>query len=209
LRRDVPSLTAVDFFEHAGLELVLAHFRLPPPFPEPHGVYLVIECEGRDDLVEQLAGVDLGDHVAVADDTRGRQALWAYRELHNEAVVAAGVPHKLDVSVPIRDLPAFTERVRGVVGGGATTILFGHLGDGNVHVNVLGADPDDERVDEAILDLVHQFGGSISAEHGVGLAKRRYLALSRSPEEIAAMRAIKAALDPNATLNPGRILAEP
>jgi FAD/FMN-containing dehydrogenase len=172
-------------------------------------VYLVAECEGRDDLLEQLAAVDLGDHVAVADDTKGRAALWAYRELHNEAIAALGVPHKLDVSVAIRDLPAFTERVRSAVGGVARTILYGHLGDGNVHVNVLGPEPDDERVDEAVLRIVHEFGGSVSAEHGIGLAKSRYLPLSRSPEEIAAMRAIKAALDPHGTLNPGRVLAAP
>ena len=81
-----------------------------------------------------------------------------------------------------------------------------HLGDGNLHVNVLGPDPDDESVDEQILRLVAEHGGTISAEHGVGVAKARWLGLVRSPEEIAAMRAIKAALDPAGLLNPGVIL---
>jgi FAD/FMN-containing dehydrogenase len=209
LRRDVPSLTALDFFDQDGLELVLEHRKLPPPFPERHSIYLVVDCVGDGDLIEQLAGVDLGDHVAVADDTRGQEALWAYREFQNEAVAAAGVPHKADVSVAVPNLPAFTRRVRSVVGGHAKTVLYGHLGDGNVHVNVLGPEPGDERVTEAVFGLVQEFGGSISAEHGIGLAKTKYLHLSRSPEEIAAMRAIKAALDPNGTLNPGRIFAAP
>ena len=89
---------------------------------------------------------------------------------------------------------------------GARTILYGHLGDGNLHVNVIGPEPDDERVDEAVLELVGEFGGSISAEHGVGVAKARFLPLTRPAGEIAAMRAIKAALDPRATLNPGAVL---
>jgi len=89
---------------------------------------------------------------------------------------------------------------------GARTILFGHLGDGNVHVNVLGPDPADETVDETVLQLAAEHGGTISAEHGVGVAKARFLPLTRPAGEIAAMRAIKAALDPRATLNPGAVL---
>jgi FAD/FMN-containing dehydrogenase len=89
---------------------------------------------------------------------------------------------------------------------GARTILFGHLGDGNVHVNVLGPDPADETVDETVLRLVADHGGTISAEHGVGVAKARFLHLTRTPAEIDAMRAIKAALDPRGVLNPGAVL---
>jgi FAD/FMN-containing dehydrogenase len=89
---------------------------------------------------------------------------------------------------------------------GARTILFGHLGDGNVHVNVLGADPDDLRVDEAVLRLVAAAGGTISAEHGVGVAKAHWLGLVRPPGELAAMRAVKHALDPRGILNPGAVL---
>jgi FAD/FMN-containing dehydrogenase len=91
---------------------------------------------------------------------------------------------------------------------GARTIIYGHLGDGNLHVNVLGPAPHDERVDEAVLELVGEFGGSISAEHGVGVAKRRWLHLTRSPDEIDVMAAVKHALDPNGILNPGVLLPE-
>jgi FAD/FMN-containing dehydrogenase len=86
-------------------------------------------------------------------------------------------------------------------------ILFGHLGDGNVHVSVLGADPDDSRVDDAVLELVLQCGGTIRAEHGVGFSKAAWLERAWGAEEVAAMRSIKRALDPGNLLNPGAVLA--
>jgi FAD/FMN-containing dehydrogenase len=92
------------------------------------------------------------------------------------------------------------------VAADARTILFGHLGDGNVHVNVLGARPDDPGVDDAVLRLTAELGGTISAEHGVGVAKTRWLGLVRDEAELAAMRAVKAALDPDGLLNPGVVL---
>jgi FAD/FMN-containing dehydrogenase len=89
----------------------------------------------------------------------------------------------------------------------ARMILFGHVGDGNLHVNVLGVPPADTRVDDAVLDLVVELGGSISAEHGIGVAKRDAFARSTPPAELAAMRSLKAALDPDAILNPGVLFA--
>jgi FAD/FMN-containing dehydrogenase len=88
----------------------------------------------------------------------------------------------------------------------ARTWLFGHVGDGNIHVNVTGLAPDDDRVDEGVLGMVGAFGGSISAEHGIGVAKKRWLGLSRSDAEIAAFRSIKRALDPDGVLNPNVLL---
>ena len=91
--------------------------------------------------------------------------------------------------------------------GAERAILFGHLGDGNVHVNVLGADPDDSRSDDAVLELVLECGGTISAEHGVGVSKARWLERARGTDEVAAMRAVKRALDPANLLNPGAVLS--
>ena len=95
------------------------------------------------------------------------------------------------------------------VAPGARVWLFGHAGDGNVHVNVTGVAPDDERVTDAVLRLVAGLHGSISAEHGIGTAKRRWVHLTRSPAELRALRAIKDALDPNGTLNPHVLLPDP
>jgi len=84
--------------------------------------------------------------------------------------------------------------------------LFGHAADGNVHVNITGVDPDEESVDDLVLRVVAGYGGSISAEHGIGRAKARWLHLNRSPAEIDTFRAIKAALDPDGIMNPGVLL---
>jgi FAD/FMN-containing dehydrogenase len=209
LRRRLPSLHAAELLYDDGLELVCAHRRLPRPLPERHPVYVLVECGADQDPLDDLAAALEGEaavlDVAVADDAARRAALWTYREAHNEAVNAAGVPHKLDVTLPPGAIAAFTTAVRAAVPG-ARTILWGHLGDGNVHVNLLGPDPDDHGPDEAVLRLVAAHGGSISAEHGVGQAKREWLGLTRSPEEIAAMAAVKAALDPRGMLNPGKVL---
>lgn len=214
LRARLPSLNAVELFYADGMELVCAHRRIGAPFPTRHPVFLVAECAASTDPLQELSDA-LEDlpvlDVAVADDTARRRALWTYREAHNEAIAAAGIPHKLDVTVRLGDVPAFERRVRQVVedaAPGARTIVYGHLGDGNLHVNVLGPDAHDETVDEAVLALVAEFGGSISAEHGVGVAKRRWLHLTRSPDEIAVMAAIKDALDPHGILNPGVLLPE-
>ena len=210
LRAGVPSLEAVEFFLPDGLALVCAHLGIEPPVRDA-AVYLTVEAAGPADPTGELAGV-LPDDALVADDTAGRARLWRLREAHTEAIAAAGVPHKLDVGVPLERLQAFLEQAPQVVEAaapGARTILFGHLGDGNVHVNVLGPPPRDEAVDVAVLELAASLGGTISAEHGVGVAKARHLGLVRPPQEIAAMRAVKLALDPQSLLNPGVILATP
>jgi FAD/FMN-containing dehydrogenase len=204
-RAAVPGLLAAEVFDAAGMELVRDHLRLPDPLAAEHPLYVLLEADGG--LEALAAALTDADDVAVADDTARRRALWRYREALNPAVNAAGVPHKLDVSVPMAAMPAFaTAATAAVEALGGRSVLWGHLGDGNLHVNALGLDPGDERVDEAVLALVAEHGGSISAEHGVGVAKRRFLGLTRTPEEVAAMAAVKRALDPAGVLNPGVLL---
>jgi FAD/FMN-containing dehydrogenase len=212
LRAHAPSLESCDFFLDEGLQLVLDHQRRQSPVRTRARFYVLAECAARADPTDELAealehaGIE---NALVADDTQGREGLWSLREGHTDAINAVGIPHKLDVGVPLDQLDGFLHEVPGVVdaAGGERVILFGHLGDGNVHVNVLGADPDDSRVDDAVLELALACGGTISAEHGVGVSKAAWLERARGADEVAAMRAIKRALDPDNLLNPGAVLA--
>ncbi len=218
LRAALPHLSAAELLFADGLALVREHGHLPAPFPEEHPAYLLLECadttDPTDALVEAIEGL-LGDETAglldatVAIDAAGQRALWAYREQHTEAINAEGVPVKLDVSVPTGRLPELAGRLAttiAAVAPQARPIVFGHVNEGNLHVNVLDAGDLAEQVTGAVLHLVAELEGSISSEHGVGRAKAAWLSLSRSATEIAAMRAIKTALDPQGTLNPGVLL---
>lgn len=215
LRREVASVMALELFTDAGLEIVLRHTGASPPMARMP-VYLLVEAgsdeaDPTDALLEALVALGLDeDAVAVATDGPARERLWQLRERHTEAVNAEGVPHKLDVSVPAARYAELVERAPAAVAGvapTAQTIVYGHVGDGNVHVNVLGPAPEDESVDDAVLRLVLELGGSVSAEHGVGVAKVAWLIRDRGSETVAAMRAIKDAWDPSGTLNPGVIFA--
>jgi FAD/FMN-containing dehydrogenase len=211
IRARVPGLLAAEYFEASGLALVLAHTGLPAPLPRACPSYLLAEVVGDPGQAEQLAGIPALADAAVALDRPGSAALWAYRERHTESISAAGIPHKLDVAVPLARLAAFRaaldETVRRAGTPEASSIVFGHIGLGNLHVNVLGPAPDDQSVDEAVLRLAAAHGGTISAEHGIGRAKVPWAGLNRTPEERSAMRAIKAALDPDGLLNPGVLFA--
>ena len=128
--------------------------------------------------------------------------VWAYRERQTEAVSTLGVVHKLDVSVPLASLDECLARLPELAKP-YDCYVFGHLAEGNLHIEIVGASADDETADARILRAVADLGGSISAEHGIGRAKVEYLPLSRSSGELAAMAAIKKALDPSGLLNPG------
>ena len=213
LRARLTDLAAAELFFADGLALVRANGGLAAPFPVEHPAYLILECAGQTDptdaLVEAVAELPGLLDATVASDAAGQRALWAYREQHTEAISAAGVPVKLDVSVPVSRLPELVARLDEVVPAAAPKsrlIVFGHVNEGNLHVNVLDAGGQDEEVTEAVLRLVADLGGSISSEHGVGRAKVPWLGLSRSAEEIAAMQAVKDALDPRGLLNPGVLL---
>jgi FAD/FMN-containing dehydrogenase len=211
LRANAPSLESCDFFLDEGLELVLEHQQRESPIRDRSPFYVLAECAAQSDPTEELAAaLDAAgiDDALIADDTASRRGLWTLREGHTDAINAVGVPHKLDVGVPLHQLDRFIDEVPRAAerAGAESVILFGHLGDGNVHVNVLGADPDDPSVDDAVLGLAIECGGTISAEHGVGVAKAGWLERARGADEVAAMRAIKRALDPQNLLNPGAVL---
>ena len=212
LRRALPSLEAAELFFDDGLALVCSTFNLAQPLSAPAAAYLLVECADRADPSEALASVVAGlmcTGAAVATAAGRRAELWRYREAHTEAINLVGPPHKLDVTLPAGALAAFVGAVRARVLNAvpmARVWLFGHAADGNLHVNVTGVDPADERIDAAVLELVAEHRGSISAEHGIGTAKKQWLHLNRTAAEISAMRAIKQALDPAKILNPNVLL---
>ena len=230
LKPRLGSLEAAELFLADGLALVRRHTGLPAPIPGDHAAYLLVECADRVDpgevmleALEQVGALVPGlADIVIGEDARSRESLWRYREAHTESINAVGVPVKLDVAIPHAQLERALLELPGVVAKvapGAQTIIFGHLHEGNLHVNVLNANSNDadhvddsqaaqatratHSVTDAVLRYVASLGGSISAEHGVGRAKTQWLSLSRSPAEIAAMRSIKAVLDPGQMLNPG------
>jgi FAD/FMN-containing dehydrogenase len=218
LKLRLGSLEAAELFLADGLALVMDHTGLPAPMAGEHGAYLLVECADRVDpgdamlkALEEVSALVPGlVDIVVGEDSRSQRALWRYREAHTESINANGVPVKLDVAIPHAQLERALQELPGVAAQaapGARTILFGHLNEGNLHVNVLGAG-DHHGVTDAVLRYVASLHGSISAEHGVGRAKTEWLNLSRSTAEIAAMRSIKAALDPGQLLNPGVIFPD-
>jgi FAD/FMN-containing dehydrogenase len=213
LRRSLPALAAAELFFDDGLALVCESTGVPAPFEARHQAYLLVEVADQRDPMDGLTAAlgSIGEvaDVAIAADPAPMQRLWHYREAHTEAINRLGAPHKLDVTLPTGALAEFVPEVRSIIARvdpGARAWLFGHAGDGNIHVNVTGVAPDDERVDEAVLRLVSGMGGSISAEHGIGTAKRAWLHLNRSDTEMRAFRSLKRALDPDSVLNPGVLL---
>lgn len=216
LRRSATSLEAAEVFDGPTMDVVAACLGSRPPM-EGYPWFLIVECAGDEDpsphMADALADGGRSDHaVAVATEPAARVRLWAFRDQITESIAQLGVAHKLDPGVPLDRLPAFTDEVRHKVAelsASASVHIFGHLGEGNLHVNVLGLRDDDDRVDAAVLELVASLGGSIGSEHGMGKAKARWLYLARSPGEIAAMQAIKKALDPQGILNRGVIFPDP
>ena len=214
-------LQAFEFFTDRALHHVLAHGG-HDPFPERHPYYVVTEFASDEDsqaaalaaFEECLAQGLASDGVLGQSDAQAAQ-LWRLREGITESL-AQYVPYKNDVSVRISAMPVFLAETQALLGEAYPqfeVVWFGHIGDGNLHINVLKPQDmaqdafvaDCERVTRLLADALHDHGGSISAEHGIGLVKKAYLSSTRSDAEIAAMRGIKAVLDPNGVLNPGKV----
>lgn len=167
-------------------------------------------------LFEVAAEKGLATDGVVAQSLQQRDALWSIRESIPEANRRVGSVSSHDLSVPIEAIPDFIDRGKKVLGriGDFRINCFGHVGDGNLHYNVFPphgksrADYETERqrIKEAIHDLVHEIGGSVSAEHGIGRLKTEDLRRYGDPTKLAAMRAIKAAIDPNGIMNPGAVI---
>ena len=210
LRAGVPHLDAVELILPEAMEVVAAHIGATPPLGTVgiDGAYVLVECadhaDPTDELLETLAGVPAVSDTAIGTDGPSRDRLVAFRDRITESISALGVPLKLDVAVPVAALAELMARTRASLAEhGGRLVPFGHLAEGNVHVNVLDAG-DRDAITADVLTAATDLGGTISAEHGVGIAKCAWLHLVRTPAELAAAAAIKHALDPAGILNPGR-----
>ena len=201
---EVPGLMSAEFFTQAGLDVLVACAGLVPPLPSASPAYLLLDAAGPGAL-DDLAALIGERPAAVGESGADRRRLWYYRERHPEAAGFLGVPIKLDVSVPAAHWVRLASEVAGVVGAadpGARVITFGHVADGNVHVNIVPAAAADGRHEDAVFSFVASLGGSISAEHGIGALKAPWLHLARSSAERSLFARIRGALDPSGTLNP-------
>ena len=221
-QRDL-DLTAFEFFSEQALAKVVVARGLARPFEATAPFYALLEFEEADAMEQALAVFEhcVGEGWiidGVASQSREQAVnLWRLREDISETI-SHWTPYKNDISVRVADVPAFLAEVDCFAAEAypdLEVIWFGHIGDGNLHLNVLkpeGMAQSDffERchpMSARVFEIVQRYGGSISAEHGVGLLKRDYLGYSRSDAEIALMRAIRASFDPDGILNPGKLLA--
>ncbi|WP_347251060.1 FAD-binding oxidoreductase [Zoogloea sp.] len=221
-------VTAFELISRPSLALVLQHIPgARDPLPQPHPWYVLVE------LTDALVSVDLAgvletelaaaiaegvviDGTLAASETQAA-ALWRLREDISEAQKREGVSIKHDISVPVSAIPEFLERADAALQAcypGLRIVAFGHVGDGNLHYNQSRPSRDENdafiaRTDEVgriVHDLVHELGGSISAEHGIGQLKRSLLPAYKSAIELDLMQRIKQAFDPEGRMNPGKVL---
>ena len=221
------NVTSFELMPRRGVEFVMAHVPgARDPLGSPHPWYVLIEISsflpaGLDEAVETLLANALERGIvsdgALAASLDQAAAFWRLREMLSEVQKHEGGSIKHDIAVPVRLVPAFLEKAIPAVEAfvpGARPVPFGHLGDGNLHFNITqpaGGDKQAfldrwEDVNALVHGIVGEFGGSISAEHGIGRAKRDLLPGVKDPVEMAMMRAVKATLDPKNILNPGKVL---
>lgn len=217
-------LTAFEFFSDKAMRKVLAHQDVPAPFEGSAEYYALVEFEAitEDDLNLAMTEFEhcleqgwVVDGVISQSETQAAN-LWRLREGISETI-AQWTPYKNDISVVVSKVPPFLRDIDEVVTReypDFEIIWFGHIGDGNLHLNILKPDAlaKEEffercnKVSTWVMEIVEKYDGSVSAEHGVGLTKKAYLGYTRSAAEIEYMKALKQVFDPNNVVNPGKLL---
>jgi FAD/FMN-containing dehydrogenase len=225
---DAASISAFELMSGLGMSFVLRHIpNATLPLAEPGPFYVLIELAtpragaGLDGSLERLLEAALNDSVVqdavIAGSEAQRLAIWRLREEHSEAQKREGASVKNDVSVPVSKVPAFINKATAACEAlmpGVRVVPFGHMGDGNIHFNLeqpVDADPawflaQDHAIMDAVNEVVREFDGSFSAEHGIGKLKPYMMPDWRGGAELALMQRIKSALDPQGIMNPGKVL---
>lgn len=216
-------LSAFEFFTDRAMHHVVAH-GAQDPFAERSPYYVVTEFDAQTDA-QQQAALSVFEHCmdsgwvadgAMSQSLQQAAALWKLRESITESLAPLR-PYKNDISVRVSAVPAFLDEMQTLLNQEYPhfdVVWFGHIGDGNLHINVCQpVDLSDtqfitqcERVTKMLSEVLTRHGGSISAEHGIGLVKKAYLAGTRSTAEIALMRGIRKVFDPHGLMNPGKLL---
>lgn len=217
------SVVAYEMFSELALTKVLESTSLPRPFQSPYSFYVITEIECANEAEEQkiLDVFEQGlEKQWILDGQISQSApqsknFWRYREDISESLSRYS-PYKNDISVSISKVPAFIKELDTILKSAYPqweVVWFGHIGDGNLHINILrpvGMSKEDfvkecQKVDHLIFSCIEKFQGSISAEHGVGLTKKKFLHHTRSMAEIEILKGIKKVFDPHAILNPGKL----
>ncbi len=207
LFRDLDGIAALELIDSRASALTDEHLGVAAPVSGDW--LLLVELASDQDQTERLAdaleGVRTSGEPAVGVDLAAQQRLWRLRESVAEVLGVYGPPLKFDVSLPLSTVAGFARDAKALVNRhapDAIDVLFGHIGEGNLHLNVLRCDEEQERnLYAAMMDLIAECGGNVSSEHGVGSRKRKYVGMSREPADIAAMRTVKTAFDPTGYLN--------
>jgi FAD/FMN-containing dehydrogenase len=215
-------LNAFELVTRSCLDLVVRETGARHPLAIAAPAYVLVEVEPRgapdalEAWVSELLDAGLIQDGTMSQSGRDARELWSLREGIGECLARQGRLHKNDIDLPVSSLAEFIgemERAFARAFPGLSSYVFGHVGDGNLHVNIVkppAMDADSfhrqcQATDEVLFSLVRKYAGSISAEHGIGLLKKHALGYSRSPAELSLFRALKRALDPNGLLNPGKI----
>jgi len=216
-------LTAFEFFSDKAMAKIMGRGDVPAPFETDCPFYALLEFEALNEDIANQA-LEIFEHCVeqgwvldgvMSQSEQQLQNLWKLREFISETI-SHWTPYKNDISVTVGQVPAFLHDIDAIVGEhypDFEIVWFGHIGDGNLHLNILKPEAmsKDEffgkcaTVNKWVFEIVQKYNGSISAEHGVGMTKRDYLHYSRSPAEIALMKGVKAVFDPNGIMNPGKI----
>ncbi|XP_042989239.1 D-2-hydroxyglutarate dehydrogenase, mitochondrial isoform X4 [Carya illinoinensis] len=213
-------LSAFEFLDNQSLDLVLNHLegvRNPLP-PSMHNFYALIETTGSDEsydkekleafLLRSMEGGLISDGV-LAQDINQASSFWRIREGVAEALMKAGAVYKYDLSLPVEKMYNLVEEMRIRLGDSSKVIGYGHLGDGNLHLNISTPQYDDmilAQIEPFVYEWTSKHRGSISAEHGLGLMKANKIFYSKSRESVQLMASIKKLMDPNGILNPYKVL---